>query len=188
MRSWSGCSADSIGQANAACPACVMEKESVIHPFAPVWDENCRILVLGTFPSVKSRENAFYYGHPQNRFWRMLGMVYGAEPPNTIEEKRGFLLLRRIALWDVIRECDIAGSSDSSIRGAVPNDLPALLEKCPISRVLLNGKTAEKIYLKYWKELPITHIALPSTSPANAACSMEKLVREWGNALKGENV
>ena len=154
------------------------------HPFDPVWDADCRLLILGTFPSVKSRENAFYYGHPQNRFWRVLGAVYDEPVPETVEEKRAFLLRHHIALWDVIAQCEITGSADSSIRQAVPNDLPGLMTKCPIRRILLNGKTAERIYLKHWNTLPVEHIALPSTSPANAACSLERLTAEWSRALK----
>ncbi len=161
-----------------------MEREKQTHPFEPVWDENCRVLVLGTFPSVKSRENAFYYGHPQNRFWRMLGAVYGEAPPETVPEKRAFLLHRHIALWDVIAGCEIAGSADSSIRAAAPNDIPGLLKKCAVRRVLLNGKTAERLYLKYWASLPVPHAALPSTSPANAAWTLGRLTEAWKQTLQ----
>lgn len=164
-----------------------MERETQVHPFAPVADSGCRVLVLGSFPSVKSRENAFYYGHPQNRFWRVLAAVYGEETPQSVADKRAFVLRHGIALWDVIAQCEIAGSSDSSIRGATANDLPALLARCPsIRRVLLNGKTAEKVYLKYWRELKITRLTLPSTSPANAVWSLEKLTAAWERALKME--
>lgn len=158
--------------------------EHVTHPFGPVWDSACRVLVLGSFPSVKSRENAFYYGHPQNRFWRMLGAVYHDAPPETVADKRAYLLRHHIALWDVIASCDIIGSSDSSIRGAVPNDLPGLLTRCPVERILLNGQTAGRIYLKYWDQLPLPHLILPSTSPANAAWSLERLAGAWEDALK----
>ncbi len=157
--------------------------EHIVHPFRPVWDESSRILILGTFPSVKSRENQFYYGHPQNRFWRMLGAVYQAAPPETIEEKTAFLLRRHIALWDVIESCRITGSADSSIREATPNDLPGLMRRCPIQRVLLNGRKAEQLYLKYWSGLPVSCAALPSTSPANAAWSLQRLADAWGKAL-----
>ena len=163
-----------------------MEREHVLHPFEPVWDPRCRVLVLGSFPSVKSRENAFYYGHPQNRFWRVLGAVYGEAAPQSVDEKRRFLLAHGIALWDVIASCEITGSSDAAIREALPNDLNALLVKCPVKRVLLNGRTAEKLYLKYWQELDVPHVALPSTSPANAAWSLEKLVAAWSEALTQE--
>ena len=153
------------------------------HPFDPVWDADCRLLILGTFPSVKSRENAFYYGHPQNRFWRVLGAVYYEPAPQTVGEKRAFLLRHHIALWDVIAQCEITGSADSSIRRAVPNDLPGLMARCPIRRILLNGKTAEKIYLKYWKSLDVPHAVLPSTSPANAAWTLERLTGAWTTEL-----
>ncbi|MBQ7519380.1 MAG: DNA-deoxyinosine glycosylase [Clostridia bacterium] len=153
------------------------------HPFDPVWDADCRLLILGTFPSVKSRENAFYYGHPQNRFWRVLGAVYHEPAPQTVGEKRAFLLRHHIALWDVIAQCEITGSADSSIRRAVPNDLPGLMARCLIRRILLNGKTAEKIYLKYWKALDVPHAVLPSTSPANAAWTLERLRGAWTTEL-----
>ena len=153
------------------------------HPFEPVWDADCRLLILGTFPSVKSRENAFYYGHPQNRFWRVLGAVYDEPAPQTVGEKRALLLRHHIALWDVIARCEITGSADSSIRQAAPNDLPGLMANCPIQRILLNGKTAEKIYLKYWKSLDVPWAVLPSTSPANAAWNMERLIAAWSTEL-----
>ena len=153
------------------------------HPFDPVWDADCSLLILGTFPSVKSRENAFYYGHPQNRFWRVLGAVYHESAPETVGEKRAFLLRHHIALWDVIAQCEITGSADSSIRQALPNDLPGLMAKCPIERILLNGKTAEKIYLKYWKDLDVPYAVLPSTSPANASWTLERLTAAWAAEL-----
>ena len=153
------------------------------HPFDPVWDADCRLLILGTFPSVKSRENCFYYGHPQNRFWRVLGAVYHESAPETVGEKRAFLLRHHIALWDVIAQCEITGSADSSIRQALPNDLPGLMAKCPIERILLNGKTAEKIYLKYWKDLDVPYAVLPSTSPANASWTLERLTAAWAAEL-----
>ena len=108
-----------------------MNRETHIHPFDPVCDALCRVLVLGTFPSVKSRENAFYYGHPQNRFWRVVSAVFEEPLPQSIPQKRAMLLRHHIALWDVIASCDIAGSSDASSRNAVPNDLPALLRSVP---------------------------------------------------------
>lgn len=159
------------------------QAENLIHPFEPVWDAGCRVLVLGTFPSVKSRQSALYYGHPQNRFWRMLGAVYHEQTPDAVEEKRALLLRHQIALWDVISRCEITGSADSSIKNAVPNDLPGLLARCPIEKVLLNGKTAEKLYLRHWRGLSLPYLALPSTSPANAAWSLERLVDAWGKAL-----
>ena len=157
----------------------------VTHPIPPVYDGNSEILILGSFPSVKSREAGFFYGHPQNRFWRVLAAVYGGEPPATTEEKIAFLHKNHVALWDVRAACEIKGSADSSIRASVPTDLSAILEAAPIRAVFVNGKTAEKYYRQY--QLPKTGreaVCLPSTSPANAAKSLETLIREWGEALK----
>ncbi len=157
-----------------------MKIEAVVHPIAPVFDEGSRVLILGSFPSVKSREEGFFYGHPQNRFWRVLAAVFDARVPETAEEKRAFLLAHHIALWDVIASCEITGSSDASIRNAVPNDLSRLLAGAPIARIYVNGKTAERYYRRY--QLPVTKreaVTLPSTSPANAAWSLERLVGAW---------
>ena len=140
----------------------------IIHPIKPVFDKDSRILILGSFPSVKSREEGFFYGHPQNRFWRVTAQVFGEETPLSIDEKRSFLLRNHIALWDVIGSCEIDGSSDSSIRNVTVNDLSAILKK------------AEQLYKKYL--LPTVKrdaVCLPSTSPANAAWSIEKLVEAW---------
>lgn len=160
-----------------------MQYESHAHPFAPVWDENCRVLILGSFPSVKSRENAFYYGHPQNRFWKVLAQVFEENVPVTIEEKKTLLLQHHIALWDVIAHCDIMGSGDSSIKNAATNNLQEIFEKADIQCVLLNGQTAGKLYQKYQKTEGIPFAILPSTSPANAAWSLQKLTDAWGNAI-----
>ena len=152
----------------------------VEHGFGPLWDEHSRILILGSMPSVKSREQGFYYGHPQNRFWRVLAAVTGQPVPGTIEEKKAFLLRQKIALWDVIASCEIEGSSDSSIRDAQANDVAWLLGQCGISRVFVNGGKAAELYDKLL--LPQTGkqaVRLPSTSPANAAWSLERLVRAW---------
>lgn len=152
----------------------------ITHPFPPVWDGACRALVLGTFPSVKSRENLFYYGHPQNRFWRVLAALFNAPLPQDIGARRALLLQNHIALWDVLAACDIAGSADGSIRNPVPNDIAGLLKAAPVTRIFANGQTAAALYRR-WAEkdagLPIT--ALPSTSPANAAWSVEKLALAW---------
>lgn len=156
------------------------EKTHVKHEFAPVYDAHSEILILGTLPSVKSRENHFYYGHPQNRFWRLLSMLTGACLPVTIEEKKAFLLAQHIALWDVISSCDITGSSDSSISNVEPTDLSMILEYAPIRQIYANGATAAGLYRRYQE--PLTHrpiITLPSTSPANAAYSMERLYESW---------
>ncbi len=150
-----------------------------IHPFSPIYDEKAKILILGTFPSVKSRENEFYYGHPQNRFWKVLSAVFSDTLPETIPEKRDFLLKHRIALWDVIQSCNITGSADSSIKKAVPNDIPGLLEKTQIKKVFCNGKKAHGLYLQHFKSISLPVKALPSTSPANAAWSLEKLIHAW---------
>ncbi len=157
----------------------------VIHPIKPQYDNNSRILILGSFPSVKSREVGFFYGHPQNRFWRVLSAVFDDECPETIPQKREFLLRNRVALWDVIASCDIIGSSDASIRNVVPNDLGVILDNADIEKIFTNGKTAHKLYTKYI--LPVTGIdatVLPSTSPANAAFSVERLTKEWRSLIR----
>ncbi len=151
-----------------------------VHPFPPLYDENSRILILGSFPSVKSREQMFFYGHPQNRFWRVLGEVFGCDAPKTTEEKREFLIGRNIALWDVIASCDIEGSSDSSIKNVKANDLSPILSEAKIQRIFVNGKCAEKCYNKYTKPMTgIEAVCLPSTSPANAAWSVKRLAQAW---------
>ena len=152
----------------------------VIHPIAPVYDENSKVLILGSFPSVKSRESCFFYGHPQNRFWKLLASIFEEDVPGTVEEKRAFLLSHNIAVWDVIRSCDIAGSSDASIKNVAPNDLSIILSTANIRNIYVNGKTAYKYYEKYTKQLINREaICLPSTSPANAAWDMERLKSEW---------
>lgn len=150
------------------------------HPIEPVYDKNSKILILGSFPSVKSREEGFFYGHPQNRFWKVLAEVFKKDVPTTIEEKKLLLIENNIAVWDVIKSCDIEGSSDSSIKNVVANDLSVILETADIKQIYVNGKKAEQMYKKYI--LPQTRrdaICLPSTSPANAAWSLEKLVAQW---------
>ncbi|MBQ7799939.1 MAG: DNA-deoxyinosine glycosylase [Oscillospiraceae bacterium] len=155
------------------------------HNFGPLYNENSKILILGSFPSVKSRQAQFFYGHPQNRFWNVLSALFGHPAPQTIEEKRDLILKNNLALWDVIGRCDIVGSSDSSIKNVVPNDIGAILKKTKIEKIFVNGKTAEKYYNKYLKDkLGIEAIVLPSTSPANAAYSLERLTSEWQIILK----
>ncbi len=150
------------------------------HPFPPLYDENSKILILGSFPSVKSREQMFFYGHPQNRFWKVMAAVLGEKVPVTIDEKRFMLLSNNIALWDVIASCDITGSSDSSIKNVVANDFTEILQNADIKQIFVNGKTAEKYYTKYVRDkIGRDSICLPSTSPANAAWSIEKLVTAW---------
>ena len=152
----------------------------ITHPIKPVFDENSRILILGSFPSVKSREAAFFYGHPQNRFWRVISAVLEADEPQTIEEKRSLLLKKRIAVWDVIASCDITGSSDSSIRNVKPNDIGKILDSADVKAIFTNGKTAGKYYDKYIKNtIGRDSIPLPSTSPANAGFSLERLALTW---------
>ena len=157
-----------------------MEKESLRHPFPAIYAPDSRILILGSFPSVKSREQKFFYGHPQNRFWRIMAALLGTDIPQTTEEKRAFLLAHRIALWDVIASCDIAGSSDASIRNAVPNDLSPILETASVRQIFTNGGTAHRLYRKYI--YPLTEredVVLPSSSPANAARSLDALIDAW---------
>ena len=150
------------------------------HPFPPLYDEHSEILILGSFPSVKSREQHFFYGHPQNRFWRVTAAVFGADIPQTIAEKRAFLLQNHIALWDVIASCEIEGSSDSSIRSVTPNDLTPILAAAKIRQIYVNGGTAAKYYDKYQKpRLGRDALRLPSTSPANAAWNPERLIKAW---------
>lgn len=152
----------------------------IVHPISPVYDEDSRILILGSFPSVKSREENFFYGHPQNRFWRVLAALYGENVPATTEEKRAFLHAHGIALYDVIASCEISGSADASIRKVCPTDLSPLLSCGKIGRIYVNGKTAESYYQKYqqaWTGIRAT--LLPSTSPANAAYSFERLIDAW---------
>lgn len=150
------------------------------HPIPPLFDEKSRVLILGSFPSVKSRENMFFYGHPQNRFWRVIASIFGEEVPQTVEEKKKLILSHNLALSDVIGSCDIVGSSDSSIKNVKPNDLSVILNGAPIEKIFVNGKAAEKYFNKYQK--PIIGrdaICLPSTSPANAAWSLDRLIEEW---------
>ncbi len=150
------------------------------HPFPAVWDQNSRILILGSFPSVKSREANFYYGHPKNRFWQVLSGLFGCGTPGTIPEKRALLSAYGIALWDVLAACEITGSSDASIKRPVPNDLAAYFAKFPVRAVFLNGATAHRLYVRY-ACLPeqVPAIRLPSTSPANAQFSLPKLMDAW---------
>lgn len=158
--------------------------ESLTHTFEPVYDRNSEFLILGTFPSVKSRENNFYYGHPQNRFWKVIAAVTKSEVPLTIEEKKKLLLVNHIAIWDVVKSCDIIGSSDSSIRNVVANDIAGLLKKTNIKTIVANGATAERLYNTYAlsrTDMPV--IKMPSTSPANAVWSLERLCEEWGKVL-----
>ena len=151
-----------------------------VHPIPPLFDGESKTLILGSFPSVKSREAAFFYGHPQNRFWVVAATVLGCPKPETVEEKKKMILENHLAMWDVIESCDIEGSADSTIRNVTANDLSVILENSKVERIIVNGKTAEKHYNKYtYPKTGIKAICLPSTSPANAAWSIEKLVDAW---------
>lgn len=152
----------------------------VQHTFEPVFDERSRVLILGSFPSVKSRENQFYYGHPQNRFWKLMALLLQVPAPQTIDEKKAMLLTHGLALWDVIASCDIKGSSDSSIRNAVPADICRILNAADIHTIIANGGTAFRLYGRYCE--PLTNrpaVLCPSTSPANAAFSLDRLAANW---------
>ena len=154
--------------------------EKLVHTIAPVYDSNSKILILGSFPSVKSREQQFFYGHKQNRFWRVMAKILDCEVPETVEQKRSMLLMHHVALWDVIASCEITGSSDASIRDVQPNDLSRIMSRADIRAVYTNGSKAYELYRKYI--FPINGIEahpLPSTSPANAGYSLERLVEAW---------
>ena len=161
------------------------EYERVTQPFAPVYDGDSRILILGSLPSVKSREQGFYYGHARNRFWPMLAAVYREPVPQTIPDKKALLLRHGLAVYDVIESCEICGSSDSSIRNVKAADIRAIMEASRIERILVNGRTAAK-YFKACQPAAYQQLLteLPSTSPANAAFSLEKLVRIGGVHLQ----
>ena len=150
------------------------------HPFEAIYDRNSKVLILGSFPSVKSREQNFFYGHPQNRFWKVIAAIFKEDVPKTIQEKKKLLIKNNIALWDVIASCEIKGSSDSSITNAVPNDLSAIFNTAKIEKVFCNGNKSFELYQKHI--FPINEIKaekLPSTSPANASYNLEKLIKEW---------
>lgn len=161
--------------------------------FAPIYHPKAHTLILGTWPSPKSREQGFYYGHPQNRFWPLLARLYGTPVPETIAEKTALIVQNRLALWDTLASCSITGASDASIRDAVPNEIATLCTRVPIRRVLCNGATAFSLYTKFHPlhptltaDFPTTELAvyqLPSTSPANAAWTMDRLAQAWGAAL-----
>ncbi len=154
--------------------------ESIQHPIPPIYDKNSKILILGSFPSVKSREGCFFYHHPQNRFWKTLAAVLEQPLPESIEEKRAFLLANHIAVWDTIASCTIEGSSDSSIKHVVPNDLSVILSETPELQIFCNGATSHQYYRKYQEKLTGRQaLRLPSTSPANAAWSLDRLKEEW---------
>ncbi|MDD3413110.1 MAG: DNA-deoxyinosine glycosylase [Lachnospiraceae bacterium] len=155
------------------------------HCIEPIYDDKSKILLLGTFPSVKSREQNFFYGHPQNRFWKVISAIYKEPLPKTVQEKKGLLLSHGIAVWDVISSCDIVGSSDASITNVIPNDLSPILEKADIRQIFCNGTKSYELYQKYmFSKINREAIKLPSTSPANAAWSIERLIEEWSCNLQ----
>lgn len=158
--------------------------ETITHTFNPIYDEHSEILILGSLPSVKSRENQFYYGHPQNRFWKVLAELFQYQVPQTIPEKKEMLLANHVAIWDVIKQCDIIGSSDSSIKNVIANDMNEILKHANINAIYANGNKAYELYKKHC--YPICQrdiIKLPSTSPANAAYSLPKLTATWKTIL-----
>lgn len=152
----------------------------ILHTIDPVWDENSKVLILGSFPSVKSREEGFFYGHKQNRFWKVLASVCDCPVPYQTDEKKKMLLLNNIAVWDVIHSCNIVGSSDSSIKDVVPNDINLIVQNSKVEHIFTNGKKADELYRKYIEpQIGISAVCLPSTSPANAVWTLEKLCLEW---------
>lgn len=156
----------------------------IVHPIPPLYDEKSRILILGSFPSVKSREEGFFYGHKQNRFWRVMARICGADLPQSIKEKTNLILSNNFALWDVIHSCEIEGSADSTIKNVQPNDLGEILENANIKAIFVNGKKAEALYKKYIeKRINIKAICLPSTSPANASWSEDRLYEYWNERI-----
>jgi len=151
-----------------------------VHNIPPLFDERSEVLILGSFPSVKSREGRFFYHHPQNRFWKVMAAILKAPLPQTVEEKRLMLISNRVALWDVVESCDIRGSGDSSIRNVIPNNLEIITGSAPIRRVFTNGGTAHRLYQRFCETTTgLTAFCLPSTSPANAAFTLERLVDRW---------
>jgi hypoxanthine-DNA glycosylase len=152
----------------------------IIHPIPPIYNKDSKRLILGSFPSVKSREGEFFYHHPQNRFWKVISTVFEEPLPESINEKKEMLLRNGIAIWDVIQSCEIKGSADSSIKNVIPNDLSLILENAKIQHIYTNGATSYQLYMKYiYPVNGISAVRLPSTSPANAAFGMERLVEAW---------
>lgn len=159
-----------------------MEKKTMrlVHSVLPIYNEESKILILGTFPSVKSREGEFFYHHPQNRFWKVISAIYDEELPESIEDKKQLLLRNHIALWDVVQSCEITGSADSTIRNVIPHDISPILQEADIQRIYANGNTAYSLYKRYiYDKVHRDIIKLPSTSPANASFSLERLIDEW---------
>lgn len=163
-----------------------MKRERIVHPIPPTYDGESRILILGSFPSAKSREMGYYYGNPNNRFWQVIAALYGEETPETVEERRAFLLRNRVAAWDVIAACTIEGASDNSIRDVAPNDLTPILNGSKVEKVFCNGRIAYDLYCRYCEEQTgVRAVCLPSTSPANAAWTLRRLIEAWSAAGVG---
>lgn len=159
--------------------------KTIVHPLEPCFTKESKILILGLFPSVKTREYGFFYGHPQNRFWRVMEILFNEELSDDIDERKDFLTRKKIALYDSIYQCDIVGSSDASIKNAQPSDLSRIIKGAEIKEVFLNGATSYRYYKKYHeKGLGLEGVKLPSTSPANARYSLDDLVNEWRVILK----
>lgn len=158
-------------------------RANIVHPFPPVWDSRSRILILGSFPSVKSRQDGFYYANPRNRFWPMIERIFSVSLVST-EDRMSFLLSHHIALWDCIASCTIEGSSDSSIKDVAPNDIASILENSQIGKILTNGGMAHGVYQRWiYPTTQVEDVRLPSTSPANASSSLDRLVDEWKTHL-----
>ena len=157
-----------------------METKNIVHPFPPLFDKKSSTLILGSFPSVKSRENMFFYGHPQNRFWKVIAALFNERVPETVDEKKKLILGNALALWDSIHSCTVTGSSDSSVKDVVPNDISIIINGSNVKRIFCNGALSYKMYKKYiYPSTNIEAVKLPSTSPANAAYSLERLISEW---------
>lgn len=158
----------------------IMEPKKTVHPIPPLFDKNSEKLILGSFPSIKSREAMFFYGHPQNRFWKLIAKIFDEETPNSVEEKTKLILTHNLALWDSIHSCVITGSSDSSVKDVVANDLSVILNNSRVAQIFCNGALSHKMYMKYiYPQTKIKAVKLPSTSPANAAFSIDRLYEQW---------
>jgi hypoxanthine-DNA glycosylase len=152
----------------------------LVHPIPPIYSDASKILILGSFPSVRSREAGFFYGHPQNRFWKVLAAVLNTPLPKTVDEKKEFLLDHHIALWDVAAACEIQGSADNTIKKVTANDISCILKSADIAQIYVNGQTAARYYHQLIEPtVGRAAITLPSTSPANASQSLEDLICAW---------
>lgn len=149
----------------------------IYHELGPFYNKESEILILGSLPSVKSRQEKFYYAHSQNRFWKILSKIYNEEIPNTIKEKKEFLIKHKIALWDVIASCEITGSNDNSIKNVTPNDINKIISNSNITKIFTTGNKAYELYNKYClNKTNIKAIKLPSTSPAYCKKDIENIL------------